>query len=995
MIKRCFVGREHPLLPEAVRLLFDRHAKDGIWDMSGVIVALPGAQAARRLSRLLQDQAKPTQIALEGPEILTPATLLEKLYTPAQKIAGPLQSYFAWIQAAAGMPEDERKTLAPKADNTDRPMTWAGVAREAQRARAAAAAEGLTLSEISQKCGALPGVCDDRRWPALANLERSYLAKLAEVGLTDRDDARMEALKSKGVSCQNDIYLIGAQDLNGIERDMLQAVESSVNAVIPALSTEEHMFDEAGSVRVNCSDDITIPIPDNVLRFVDGPAEEADALVEDIAALGGCFALEEITIGIGDEAAAESMARRLGVLDIPSYSPFGRPLSRVRPAALLNLVRDYLHSPTAASFAALARHPDIEAYLTRGQDIRLQDTIAAQPARDAKKSERVAKVLALPLLAQLDIYRAECLPENLPAGPKAPKLKDIEYPSDAQIAREGVLAAHDGAIALLSELRGEDKRKPIGQWADPIAGLLGAVYRDTSLPDDPEGRQFARALAGLRDILLGLQDLPPGLSPDVSGAEALAFVLSQAEAERLPSEPAAASQGGLEMMGWLELALDDAPVLLLTGLQEGCVPAVTGDDSLLPDSLRAKLGLADDRRREVRDKWLLRQMIESRQGEGRHVHLIVPRRGADGDPRMPSRLLFACSAEEAAKRASAFSTRQSDEKTALPLFSCGEKRDLTPPLPVKRDPPISEMTISGFTSYLACPYRFYLRHVCCLEERDDSQDEINPRLFGLLLHSCLAAFAKSRYSQSADAAEIGEYFRRQLEKQVEKQFGRHPSRVLRLQIRQAHRRLEAFSQWQAQSVLEGWVIYKSEEDLKVAIDVDGLPFTVRGRLDRMDYHPATGRYRIIDYKTGDSAKRPEDKHCPRGPAEKWLELQLPLYRLLVGANGVDIAKIAPGDLGYVLLSADLEPATLAANGALNGGTGWVPARWGEEEMDVALESAKEVIRKVRAGEFWPPADPPPYPPSRTDPGRVDSYSDLCLDACSDRVDWFGTAEETL
>ena len=1001
MIKRCFVGREHPLLPEAVRLLFDRHAKDGIWDMSGVIVALPGAQAARRLSRLLQDQAKPTQIALEGPEILTPATLLEKLYTPAQKIAGPLQSYFAWIQAAAGMPEDERKTLAPKADNTDRPMTWAGVAREAQRARAAAAAEGLTLSEISQKCGALPGVCDDRRWPALANLERSYLAKLAEVGLTDRDDARMEALKSKGVSCQNDIYLIGAQDLNGIERDMLYVVASSVTAVIPAPLEEQDKFDDVGGLIIDRWHDTLITISDNALRFVDGPAEEAAGIVEDIAALGGQFAPEEITIGIGDEAAAESLARRLAVLGLPSFSPFGRPLSRVRPAALLGVVRDYLHAPTARTFAALARHPDLEAWLTARRD-EAQELTGGEPNHTMEEDADVAAKKALPLLTHLDTYRSECLTTGLPTGPD-------DDPSVEKIAHDCVAVAAEHVQILVTELKG-DLEKPISEWAEPIMTLLLKVYQDTQITDDAEGRQFERGLIGLQTILQGLKDLPSTLSPSVSGAEALAFVVSQAEAERLPSEPA--SSGGLEMMGWLELALDDAPVLLLTGLQEGCVPASTGDDSLLPDSLRQKLGLADDRHRAARDGFLLRQMIETRSTDGRYVHLIVPRRGADGDPRMPSRLLFACAPEEAARRAARFTDRAQDAPAALPLFAGGTTRNLTPPLPVKPEPPLSEMTVSAFADYLACPYRFYLRHVLKLKEQDDSMDEMDPRRFGNLLHDCLAGFAKSDAAQSVDVGVIQGDLQCRLVARSRRRFGDQPSRVVQMQIRQAGRRLEAFAAWQAQSASEGWTIQSdlSEKELTAFIVVDGEDFMIRGRLDRVDYHAASNQYRIIDYKTGDAGKGPEEKHRFKDKDEwQWTDLQLPLYRLLLAANNVDVAQIAPDSMGYVLLSSDLAPVTYTNRGKRKGGTGFVRAgayengpvggppivwaSWEQADHDSARQCAEEVIRNVRAGFFWPPTDPPPFPPSRTDPGRADVYSGLCFDSCSDRREWFGLTKE--
>ena len=73
------------------------------------------------------------------------------------------------------------------------------------------------------------------------------------------------------------------------------------------------------------------------------------------------------------------------------------------------------------------------------------------------------------------------------------------------------------------------------------------------------------------------------------------------------------------LMGWLELALDDAPVLLLTGMHEGAVPAGGTAHPLLPDTLRRRLGLPDSRRRQARDAFLLRVLLESRP----HAHLVV------------------------------------------------------------------------------------------------------------------------------------------------------------------------------------------------------------------------------------------------------------------------------------------------------------------------------------------------------------------------------------
>lgn len=990
-MQRLFIGGEQPTLPQAVRVLRERHAISGdAWDLGRIAIAVPGSRAARRMLRLIQEEAARVGVTrLVEPEIMTPAALLRKVCGPANA-AGPMACHFAWVRACEGAGDTDRDVLAPRTSGLSDPAAWVAVATEAQRARAATTAEGLSLAQAAALCASVPGMTGGAYREALAHLEGAYLDVLAEAGLCDLDAALADALGAgslgSGPRAYRHVYLVGAQDLSGRERALLRALDMEIIALVPAEEDEQDKFDETGTLRIDAWHDAPIDIPDEVLQFVRGPAEEAEALRTAVAALGGAFALPEITVGAGDEASAESLARRLAVMELPSYSPFGRMLTRTRPTALLGATRDFLRNGTAGAFAALVRHPDMEAWLA-----------ARQAPNDAQAPDGAAN--ALPLLSALDIYRTECLPRALPTGADIHALRTSPCPRAAKSARATVLDALEAAEALLAPLR--NAARPLGAWSRPIADLLRTVFADMLLADDPEGRQFGRALAALAEILGEMALLPPTLAPTVSGADALGFVAGQAEAVRLPAEPDVAGGvgAGLEMMGWLELALDDAPVLLLTGLHEGCVPTAAGDDPLLPDSLRRVLGLADDRHRLARDGWLLRRMLESRKGAGRHVRLVVCRAGADGDPRLPSRLLFACGPEQAARRAALLAAPpHAATAPTPPLFGAGAGRALPPPRPAPPRTPLVEMSVSAFADYLACPYRFHLRHVLKLEEQSDAGTEMDPRLFGILLHDCLAAFARSEAAQWADAPAVAEHLRARLVSQSRERFGASPSRTLQVQVRQAERRLDAFAAWQAQSVRDGWTLQPdlSEKELTVCLVVDDVPFTVKGRVDRVDYHAGSDQYRILDYKTGDAGKDPDTKHRARGTspdAGQWTDLQLPLYRCLLTANGASAAQVAPDALGYVLLSADLAPVAATTQGRRIGGTGFVPALWTQADHDDALRCAENVVRSIRAGVFWPPAHPSPLAPSRTDPGRSEAFGGLCLDSCSDRPEWFALSTE--
>jgi hypothetical protein len=98
---------------------------------------------------------------------------------------------------------------------------------------------------------------------------------------------------------------------------------------------------------------------------------------------------------------------------------------------------------------------------------------------------------------------------------------------------------------------------------------------------------------------------------------------------------------------------------------------------------------------------------------------------------------------------------------------------------------------------------------------------------------------------------------------------------------------------------------------------------------------------IFDYKTSDTAKSPEKAHRKR--SGEWIDLQLPLYRRLVAHLGIE----GPVELAYINL-----PKDIAA-------VGHQPAEWTEDDLDAADSAAADVVRRVRAEEFWPPANPPP------------------------------------
>ncbi|MCA9270530.1 MAG: PD-(D/E)XK nuclease family protein, partial [Planctomycetales bacterium] len=223
--------------------------------------------------------------------------------------------------------------------------------------------------------------------------------------------------------------------------------------------------------------------------------------------------------------------------------------------------------------------------------------------------------------------------------------------------------------------------------------------------------------------------------------------------------------------------------------------------------------------------------------------------------------------------------------------------------------------------------------------------------FGELAHDVLSAFGADARAASTDVGEIVRLLEELLEALVADRFGKSARPAVAVQVAQLKLRLQAFARAQAAQAQAGWRIQRTELEVKQAacvLDVDGRPFHLVGRVDRIDQNEITGEWAIWDYKTSDTAAKPEVTHRKGG---EWIDLQLPLYRRLAAAVVEPMASILEVDgrvqLGYVQLPKSLDAIRFET------------ADWTAADLQAADERARDVVRALREQVFWPPADPPP------------------------------------
>ncbi len=899
-----FLSWDEPFLPQAARILVQQLGRGEGGVLDDLTVVLPGGRAGRRLLELLVEESESEGAILTPPaRIITPGSVPELLYRPDLPLASPVEERRAWGKVLSAAPRELLDGVFARFPGTD------GVVGRATRARVLASLNrevgggGKAFRDVAEVCRQGFSFSDDPRWSALASLQEGYFEVLREASRRDRDWARRQALRKGGLSCDGRILLLGVADIPRLVRTMLEAVPDRVEPFVHAPAGLREAFDCLGVLRQEFWLRYPLSVPESVLTIRDRPPDQAACVVEILGRLEGRPSPEEVTLGVPDEEVVPFLEQRLAAFDLPHRYAEGDPLHLTSPYRLLESTADFLEGRRFEALAALLRHPEIVAIL----------------------EDEAAPAVA-------DRYHEDHLPARVPAG-------EASIPERAGGIRRTLetLLGPD----LLGPLEGT---RSVGNWMGRIMEFLASVYghrlRNPAIPDD---RVLIESCHRTREIAETLRDIPPSLDETGTAAEAIRILLGEMREERLPEE---AEENALELVGWLELHLDDAPVLILTGVNEPSLPRSVSGDPFLPNALRTRLGLEDNDARMARDVYRLSAILASRR-PGR-VHLVCGRRTTSGDPLRPSRLLLLEDGPKVARRvlrltAEGVGNGGHEDDAAMTMALARTSGFVLPPEPVIPLPEIPQpLPVTDFGKLLDDPYLWALeRHLELREARDDAR-EMDPRLFGNLAHRVLELFGRSPEASGADPEGIARCLSRLLDRVVGERFGAGCLAAVPLQVEQLRTRLTAFARWQAEWTAEGWRIFATEARTPphgVELDVDGVPVLLSGRIDRIDRHPGTGAWAVLDYKTGDRAQRPDQTHG--GPGE-WRDLQLPLYRHLLGglqdASGAPLEGPEPEAevrLGYLCLSAEKEPRIP-----------WF-APWGRPEVEDALETARSLIRKLR------------------------------------------------
>jgi ATP-dependent helicase/nuclease subunit B len=784
-----------------------------------------------------------------------------------------------------------------------------------ERLKAAGILCGLCdqLAEAAQNPAAIrmtdSGFDDSVRWRALEQLYKIYLDKLAQWNRIDPNEARLAQIKEPDTSVQH-LLVACIPDLPvAVERyaQQLQERGTQVDILIWQPEGVTPSFDAWGRPDPEFWSGCPIELMPNQIQVAAEASEEAKGSIT--------YALKEAPaqncgIILADPKLDNPFRTELWTRGLQAYDPDGDRLIQSQSAVI---AIEWEAFRTNRDLRTLRRLLELPAFI---QSFKLENPLTPEEALAACDYLLAETVSAT--LEQGQSAADIALPENTPK-----KVRYARSRARRLLAAVQSLLKKDG-LALVRQIFDEASQVE-NQAADRVIELGNTLAGSPAFADWPEGfaAAFSRALRS-----------------------------EQLQRAALPEEVA--------LNGWLEAPWLETPELALCGLIEGRLPGTIDGHPFLPDSIRADLGLSDNDSRLARDAYLLDCLLRSRSGS--KVQCSYSKFDAEGNPNRPSRLLLRCHSKDLPQRVLQLTAKQESTK-----IRPRRQTDWRWRLPEEKPLSLCKISPTQFKDYLACPFRFCLKHILTLDAFTPAAREMNAATFGTLIHHALESFGRIAISRGEAMLQMTEDEIRTLVLQAfaeatEKQFGPKPSPAVQIQMANARTRLVAFARVQAQTFAEGWLIVDVERKLAAEdaqpLHIGSLPLS--GVVDRIDRHMESNAWRVMDYKTFSTTTDPASKHFGGASAawlpeaeihlatsKAWIDLQLPLYRSILDHWHRPATDTQPPSTAYFILPSDPYETAIRPFVELDDGVN-------PQAYPSALQCAEAIVKNIDQGIFWPP-----------------------------------------
>jgi ATP-dependent helicase/DNAse subunit B len=358
---------------------------------------------------------------------------------------------------------------------------------------------------------------------------------------------------------------------------------------------------------------------------------------------------------------------------------------------------------------------------------------------------------------------------------------------------------------------------------------------------------------------------------------------------------------GLQVMGVLETRNLDFDNVYVLSMNEGMFPAQASQHSFVPYNLRKAYGLPTYDQQDSMYSYLFYRLIQ----KAKNVHLFyntVEEKGGELS-RLVQQLMMESDHKIQHNVWSPEATLTSIEpitiqKTA-PVLQNLEKYVVSDQTPFKR------LTPSALSIYLDCRLKFYYRYVAQIYEYDSIQTEIDPMVFGNILHNTMELLYKP-YTGKSITPEDNKAILDSLKGVIDQAFLTHylveeettfdyegKLIIARDIVNKYVRKIVALDMEYAPFEVLG---LEESEGYALDLTIDsGKQIGLKGIIDRID--KKDGIVRVIDYKTGQDDKvltSIESLFDRDDKKRNKAAMQTFFYALLYANKNPDADNVVPG-----------------------------------------------------------------------------------------------------
>ena len=347
---------------------------------------------------------------------------------------------------------------------------------------------------------------------------------------------------------------------------------------------------------------------------------------------------------------------------------------------------------------------------------------------------------------------------------------------------------------------------------------------------------------------------------------------------------------GLQVLGPLEARNINFDRIFYLGANEGILPDVSKENTVLTEDVRRFLNLADAGESSKIQEYNFFNLVSG----AKEVYLFYNDSSRSEKSRFVEKIIW-----DIQKK-----TKNLEEpKVVNSAFKINFNK--TEPYFIEKNEEIKdylcgiEYSSAKLDVYLKCPSMFYYGYVLNLKEKDDIGEDIDAAGIGVVIHSVLNEYFKMFEGREYAVSRLEEE-KTKIVGILNKKFNDRGSMLLNLQKKQILTALNLFIEKRTKDLAGAKIIgaeYQLEGTVNIKLTDRGeKEIKISGRSDLII--EKSGEHFIIDYKTGASLICPDKHFIPSAEnRDEWLKriksVQLPLYIILYSAlKGVGHSNIA-------------------------------------------------------------------------------------------------------